>query len=82
MTKTYNEPTWWLYGTPSADETVQLIQILGAENFHFGHKQPGDNPDAAIWPYLNVDESVSDHKKLLIEMLLSKKIVKDWINSY
>ena len=77
-----SEPTWWLWSLLNPDETVQLIQILGAENFHFGHKQPNNNPNAALWPYLDLDESVSDHKKLLVEMMLSDRIVKDWINSY
>ena len=77
-----SEPTWWLWSLLNTDETVQLCQILGAENFHFGHKQPNNNPNAALWPYLDLDESVSDHKKLLVEMMLSDRIVKDWINSY
>jgi hypothetical protein len=77
-----SEPTWWLWSFLNADETVQLIEILGAENFHFGHKQPNNNPNAAPWPYLDVDESVSDSKKLLVEILLGDKIVKDWINCY
>jgi hypothetical protein len=78
-----SEPTWWLYGgVPNAKEAVQLIEILGAENFHFGHKQPNNNPNAAFWPYLDVDKSVSDSKKLLVEILLHDKIVKDWINCY
>lgn len=77
MTKKYCEPTWWLYGVPNTEEAVQLCQILGAGNFHFGHEQPNNNPNATFWPYLDVCESVSDSKKLLVEILLGNSIVKD-----
>jgi hypothetical protein len=73
----YKEPTWWLWKVPNEEERIQLSQILGKDNFHLGHRQPNGNIHAVFWPYLVVYEHVSDHKKLLVEMLLSKKIVKD-----
>lgn len=82
MTKTHSEPTWWLYDLPSAEEEIKLMQILGGAVYQFGRRQPRGNPHATFWPYVDVDKSVSEHKKLLAEILLSKKIVKDWINQY
>ena len=77
MTNKYHEPTWWLSSLPDPREVIQLIELLGDENVHFGHKQPNNNPNAVFWPYLDLDKSVSDSKKMLVEILLSKKIIKD-----
>ena len=75
-----NEPTWWLYGLPNEKQTTQLNQILGEGNFVFGHKQPNGNINAVFWPYLDVIITLTDNKKLLVEMLLGNLVVRDWIN--
>jgi hypothetical protein len=77
-----NDPTWWLWRIPDEKQKAQLTQILGEGNFVFGHKQPHGNIHAVFWPYLDVIITLTDNKKLLVEMLLSELIAKDWINAY
>jgi hypothetical protein len=77
-----NEPTWWLWRIPDEKQKAQLNQILGEGNFVFGHKQPRGNINATFWPYLDVIITLTDNKKLLVEMLLGDLVVRDRINAY
>jgi hypothetical protein len=77
-----NDPTWWLWRIPDEKQKAQLTQILGEGNFVFGHKQPHGNIHAVFWPYLDVIITLTDNKKLLVEMLLGDLVVRDRINAY
>lgn len=79
MTKNNFNPTWWLYDLPSVEEERQITSILGINNFILGMRLPGNKNGQLLWPFLDINGHISENKKLLIEMLLDKKIVKDWV---